>query len=703
MQSIVYPRPVCVRREPTESPQRSPRERDLVARHVEVYRRRVAAIESKFGRNAARMLGAAAAAAFAAASAFGVAGAPSQQAKLTASDAADYDSLGISVAASGDTAIVGAFGNHAGQGAAYVFARSGTAWAQQAKLTAADAVDGDAFGRNVAVAGDTALIGAASRNSAQGAVYVFTRTGTTWKQQARLIASDSVAGDSFGRSVAVTGRTLVVGAYNKNSAQGAAYVFTRAGTTWKQQAKLTASDAADGDAFGRTIAVVGDTAVVGALNKNTGGGGAYVFTRSGTTWTQQAKLVSADATGGDGFGWSVAFAGASVVVGAPFATSQQGAAYVFTRTGTTWTRQAKLTAADAADGDAFGRSVRVAGDTLVVGASGRRSQQGAAYVFVRSGTIWTQATELSAGDAADGDSFGWSVALSGDTAFAGAYQTNSSRGAAYVFTGVASSPGYALPTSVKAKLNAAHPERSTVAASGAFDTGSGRPEFSGAATFDVGGFHLDVPEFVAKRKALTFSDGVVALTITPARSGSSRALFTAKAVGDLTGKIGLDAPLTFRFTNAAHDVSGTATLTKGVLGPHCLAAPDLCLRSAAATLAGSGKDALKLTLGFPTDGIPPALGERDLTIGFGDTYASQLLAGTSFVLRRNAYVFTAKPPGISKVVVDYAKGTITIAGSRLDLGAFAAGANPVVVTITRGGESRSVAVRMARAGSKLTY
>jgi hypothetical protein len=386
----------------------------------------------------------------------------SQQAKLTAGDGAADDRFGYSVALSGDTALVGAWlddtvaGSDAGS--AYVFTRSGTVWSQQAKLTAGDGAANDQFGYSVAVSGDTALVGALlddiGANANQGSAYVFTRSGTTWSQEAKLTAGDGAANDRFGYSVAVSGDTTVVGAYfddiDANADQGSAYVFTRSGTTWSQQAKLTAGDGAGGDLFGYYVAVSGDTAVVGAvadvIGANPDQGSAYVFTRNGTTWSEQAKLTAGDGAANDVFGWSVALSGDTAVVGARVddigANPDQGSAYVFTRSGTTWSQQAKLIAGDGAANDWFGTSVAVSGDTAVVGALfgdiGANTNHGSAYVFTRNGTSWSEQAKLTAGDGAVNDQFGYSVAVSGDTAVVGALfdniGANSTQGSAYVFT-----------------------------------------------------------------------------------------------------------------------------------------------------------------------------------------------------------------------------------------------------------------------------
>jgi glutamate synthase domain-containing protein 3 len=328
--------------------------------------------------------------------------------------------------------------------------------AYEFKLTAGDGAADDYFGYSVAISGDTAVVGAywddVGANASQGSAYVFTRSGTTWTEQAQLTASDGAATDHFGCSVAINGDTAVVGAYSDDvgatPSQGSAYVFTRSGTNWTEQAQLTASDGAASDYFGLSVAISGDTAVVGAYMDDVGAnstdqGSAYVFTRSGSTWTQQTDLTAGDGAADDHFGYSVAVSGDTAVVGARWANSTQGSAYVFTRSGTVWTEQAQLTASDGTAGDHFGHSVAMSGDTAVVGARwddiGANPNQGSAYVFTRSGTVWTEQAQLTAGDGAAGDMFGCSVAISADIAVVGAYWNdvgaNADQGSAYVYDG----------------------------------------------------------------------------------------------------------------------------------------------------------------------------------------------------------------------------------------------------------------------------
>jgi len=373
----------------------------------------------------------------------------SQQQKLTASDGASNDSFGFSasVSSDGSTALVGAFSKNSYAGAAYVFSRSGSIWSQQQELTAGDPASGDEFGLSVSLSGDgsTALIGARNKNSGAGAAYVFTRSGTTWSQQAEVTAGDAASSDSFGWSVSLSGdgSTALIGAYNKSSGTGAAYVFKRSGTTWSQQAELTAGDASTGDEFGYSVSISGDgsTALIGALNKNSGTGAAYVFTRSGTTWSQQQELTAGDAASNDDFGSSTSLSGdgSTALIGAENKNSGTGAAYAFNRSGSTWSQQQEVTAGDAAGGDGFGFSVSLSSDasTALIGAENKNSGTGAAYVLTRSGSTWSQQQELTAGDPAGGDEFGWSVSLSGDgsTALIGAFGKNAGTGAAYVFAG----------------------------------------------------------------------------------------------------------------------------------------------------------------------------------------------------------------------------------------------------------------------------
>ena len=371
-----------------------------------------------------------------------------QLAKLMASDAAAGDEFGTSVAIHGNIVMIGA--PYAGTGGAvYVFRTTdgGATYAQVAKLTAADAASGDNFGCSVAIDGDTVVIGAAPEDrSLTGAAYVFRTTdgGATYGQLAKLTASDA-ADNWFGVPVAIDCDTIVIGAYKDDDAgtySGAAYVFRTSdgGATYGQVAKLTAADAA---AFGvfSTAAISGGTVVVGAWGENSSRGAVYVFrtTDGGTTYGQVAKLTASDAAAGDRFS-PVAIDGDTVVVGAYRKGDYTGAVYVFRMTdgGATYGQVAKLTASDAAADDLFGSSVAIAGNTVVIGAKGDNTNSGSAYVFRTSdgGATYAQVAKLTAADGAASDYFGRSVAIDGTTIVAGAYgddDAGSSAGSVYVF------------------------------------------------------------------------------------------------------------------------------------------------------------------------------------------------------------------------------------------------------------------------------
>jgi hypothetical protein len=374
-----------------------------------------------------------------------------QQAKLLASDGTANDWFGYAVSISDDTALIGACQDDNTRGSVYVFTRTGTTWTQEAMLLAADGAAGDFFGFSVSLSGDTALIGARlddDNGLDSGSAYVFIRSGTTWTQQAKLLASDGAADDLFGNSVSLSGDTALIGAWgddDNGGSSGSAYVFIRTGTTWTQQAKLLALDGAMGDWFGMFVSLSGDTALIGAYYDDDNGvdsGSAYVFTRTGTTWTQQAKLLASDGAVADQFGCSVSLDGDTALIGANCDNDNgaySGSAYVFTRTGTTWTQQAKLLPSDGAAYDVFGYCVSLDGDTAVIGAYGDDDNgdlSGSAYVFIRTGTTWTQQTKLLASDGAAGDYFGFAVALSDDSALIGAYNDDDNgadSGSAYVF------------------------------------------------------------------------------------------------------------------------------------------------------------------------------------------------------------------------------------------------------------------------------
>lgn len=321
---------------------------------------------------------------------------------------------------------------------------------QQAKLVAFDGAFLDRFGSWVDIDGDTAVVGSFQDDSGRGSAYVYRFDGATWSLEQKVTAQDAAGGDLFGVSVAIDGDTILIGAHlddDAGSASGAAYVFTRSGATWTQQQKLVAADAASEDRFGFALDIDADTIVVGARDDDDAGissGAAYVFRRDAGTWAEEAKLTASDGAELDFFGRTVAVSGDTVAVGAhqdDDAGTNSGSAYVFTRSGTIWTEEEKLVATDGAAGDQFGYSVDVSGNTLVVGAYGDAdagAETGAVYVFQRAGN-WSQAGKVVPSDAAAGDWFGGVVGVQGSViAVASQYDDDvgSDSGSVYIIANV---------------------------------------------------------------------------------------------------------------------------------------------------------------------------------------------------------------------------------------------------------------------------
>lgn len=355
--------------------------------------------------------------------------------------------FGRALAIDGDTALISAHdttvGGNASQGVAYVFVRSGTTWAQQGTaLTALDGAKYDSFGAAVGLFGDTAVI-----KSTRG-LYVFVRSGATWSQQGPVITGPD--GNPFGPAIAVGEDTFIVGATTVNNFQGVAYVFTRAGGTWSQQGPaLVASDGAPSSFFGCSVALSGDTALIGARGVG-GHGAAYAFVRSGGVWAQQGPaLTGSDTAASDQFGDAVAVSGDTALVGASNKTignvAQLGAAYVFVRNGTTWAQQGNRLVdpngvpPQGNQGDFFGRTLALSGDHAVIGARAMTAgTQGTAHIFVRSSGVWApEGTVLASPNGLLGDFFSEGLGISGKTVLVGAYEDSvnglTRRGAAYAF------------------------------------------------------------------------------------------------------------------------------------------------------------------------------------------------------------------------------------------------------------------------------
>ncbi len=407
--------------------------------------------------------------------------------QLNAGDGAAGDHFGYSVAMSGDLCVIGARLDDSptvNGGSAYVFRYDAMSlnWIQEAKLTGADTATGDEFGYSVSVfAGaefnngeDLIVVGARhddDEGTDSGSAYVFHHNGTSWVQAAKLTAADGAATDRFGAAVSIAGEFVIVGALDDNAPatnSGSAYIFHENGGTWSQQAKLTSSDAASNDQFGRSVSIAigldGNSAValIGSWhddNPALDSGSAYVFRYAGS-WVEEVKLFALDGVTTDEFGCAVSIRATSngdlALVGARNDDdhgANSGSAYMFRKDGSIWTQEAKLTASDSIAGDQFGFSVALTamGEAAVVGAwhndqSGADS--GAAYVFQRQpqSNSWPQIDKLQSSDQAAGDVYGASVAASNDRAAIGGYQVDfagADSGAALLFAGVSGFDGNA--------------------------------------------------------------------------------------------------------------------------------------------------------------------------------------------------------------------------------------------------------------------
>lgn len=364
---------------------------------------------------------------------------------LESTDLDTRDHFGISVDISGDNSIIGANFENGRIGSAYIFSRSGTVWNETAKLTAGDAIGQGQLGFSVSIDGNYAAAGAYRADSDTGAVYIFHKdTGgiDNWGQVAKIIPSDGQPGDRFGYAVDIKDTNLIVGAVPSTdtpTTPGYVYIFSRSGSTWSQQIKLFASDSSTGDQFGHSVAIDGDYAIVGAPNNDTTGyggpaGAAYLYYKNEgglNNWGEQKKFWPT--VGGTSvMGHSVDIEGSRAVCGSyseptgggfPYIPSNTGAAYIYTRSGIVWSIEQKITASDSLEGDQFGYSVALSGDYILVGAnlvdSLTISDAGAVYAFLYNGSTWTEQSKTFSSVQSTTGGFGFDVGIDGDYSIVG--------------------------------------------------------------------------------------------------------------------------------------------------------------------------------------------------------------------------------------------------------------------------------------------
>jgi len=382
--------------------------------------------------------------------------------KLTASDGEANAQFGYSVSISGDTAIVGAYGdddNGSGSGSAYIFFRDqggANNWGEVKKITANDGAAEDEFGYSVSISGDTVIVGARydfNNINRSGSAYIFSRdqgTADNWGEVKKLTAGDGTHNDCFGWTVSISGDTAIVGApYDDDNVaySGSAYIFFRdqnGADNWGEVKKITASVGEEYDRFGHSVSISGDTAIVGAFGVD--GGSAYIFFRDqngADNWGEVKKITASDGEAGDLFGWSVSISGDTVMVGAYGGDDNghdSGSAYIFSRDwggSNNWGEVKKITASDGAHDDSFGNSVSISGATAIIGAfydGYNGTASGSAYVFScdqRGVDNWGEVKKITSSDGAGAGYFGYSVSISGDTVIVGA---EGGSGSAYIFS-----------------------------------------------------------------------------------------------------------------------------------------------------------------------------------------------------------------------------------------------------------------------------
>jgi hypothetical protein len=374
----------------------------------------------------------------------------SEKQKILASDGGINDRFGNSVDINGNDIIIGSYFDDVSAqmnaGSTYVFVYNGATWLQQAKLVASDASSDDEFGYSVSIDGDYAIVGSHKDDDGgaeSGSAYIFYRTGGSWSQQTKLVASDATSGDYFGKSVSIDGEYAIIGAPGKSSNQGFSYIFKRTGTTWSQMTKIGATGS---NKLGWSVSISLPYVIMGAYGTNSNTGAAHIYELVGSSWYGKGKLTASDGEDTDLFGISVDIDSDYAICGAPghdLTSGSEGAAYIFEKPISGWidmTETQKITAIDATGGDSFGTSVSVYGNYVVVSSpddSDSGTSSGSAYIFSRGSLIWSQTAKLTASDAATQDFFGWGVSVGGNFVIAGAYAEDNANGAdagsAYIF------------------------------------------------------------------------------------------------------------------------------------------------------------------------------------------------------------------------------------------------------------------------------
>ncbi|MHC4860435.1 MAG: choice-of-anchor D domain-containing protein, partial [Planctomycetota bacterium] len=595
-----------------------------------------------------------------------------------------------------------------------------------------------------------------------GAAYVFKRTGDTWAEEDKLIAVDAEQQfDEMGFSVAIHGDTVVAGAHYDSFYDvwtGAAYVFERSGTDWSQTDKLYAEDPGRGNQFGWSVAVHGDTAVVGAVFQ--GSGSAYVYRRS-SPWTFEQKLPRVGIGANASFGHSVAVQGDVAVVGAPGDTVSGytgiGSAWVYTRDGTTWTHLTTLSPqdpSDQADGVQFGVWVGINDGAVVAGAAGDAENgqwAGAAYVNdfdpdvgvdppdadtgpvpvgrdsapvtitvsneglapLTVGTVSLSGPDAAEFEIRNDNASGQSIPAGGSATLEVVFRP-ASEGAksasvdvpsddpdtpslSFALQGLGAPPNDACLLPKKVKVG-----KKGLVSAGTLHLGPDDVNLALPLTIDIGDQSFVLPALTEVKggKKYTHKDEKVRLVVKPSNRGSSRAKFKLRAAAEPA-----DGALAMRFTNDDLDAGCTVTLVSGRFrlgkGAGSLAEPAMVPEKAKGKLLGGGKDGMKIVARWAGDGKVPTT-PPDFSVGFGDGFQATV-ASADFVPRGNRFLYRGSGTGLTKLVIDYARGQIALTVKRADLGSVPEGPSAVELKVALGDDERTIRIRMARRKKALRY
>ena len=493
--------------------------------------------------------------------------------KATASDAATYDNYAYDVAIDGEYAIVGARSNDdngSNSGSAYILKYNAglNTWEEEVKLIANDAAPADYFGNSVAIDGDLAIVGAfyeVTNNQRNGAAYVFRRSGNTWNQEAKLLASDGAQYDYFGWDVAIDNNAVVVGAMytdDNASSSGSAYVFNYNGSIWSQTQKIQPADPAQNKQFGRAVDISGSKILVGAFGDNNYAGAAYVFSKVANTWSQEAKLTASDANAYDYFSYqSIGIDGDYIVVGA-FANDDAngvdtGSAYIFNNSNSGWVEQSKITALDAAQSDQFSISVDISGDLVIVGSrldDDNGSNSGSAYIFERNGSNWTQQAKILPSDGAANDYFGWASAIDGNNVIIGAFANDDNgndSGSAYIFNnGLSNNSDNTPPTVITQNLEISLDSNGSATITSSEVNNGSSDDVSTNLTFSL------------SKETFTCADlgnNTVTLTVTDEANNSATETATIIVVDEIVPTIALNGDETISVVNGTNFTDPGAT------------------------------------------------------------------------------------------------------------------------------------------------